>query len=59
MTTRQQISPPLADIRAEVCDVLAEALETILLQRGLLTTGSRHKPKPANESEQQSENKRL
>ena len=59
MTTQQQISPPLADIRAEVCDVLAEALETILLQTGPLTTGSAPKPKPANNNAQQPVTRRL
>ena len=57
MSTRQDIS--VAEARDEVVDVLAEALWAILLQDGQLTTGSRREPKPANDNEQQSENKRL
>ena len=57
MSTRQDIS--VAEARAEVVDVLAEALWAILLQGGQLTTGSRPRPKPANENAQQHETKRL
>ena len=57
MSTRQDIS--VTEARAEVVDVLAEALWAILLQSGQLTTGSRPNAEPANDNEQQSENKRL
>ena len=59
MTTWQQIAPDLADVRAELTDVLAEALFAILLQSGQLTTGSAPNPPPANNNAQHLDNERL
>ena len=59
MTTRQQIAPTPPDARAEVTDVLAEALFAILLQSGALTTGSATNSPPANNNAQHLDNERL